>query len=422
VPTPAITSISPSPLYAGATATVFGTDLPLTIDTVRASVAPPDYDPTPAEPDAAGTVHPMFVLAGIPVTWVGGHPTFVVPATTRTTGVLVVSLNATGGTHDIKWDTPVAPDFVVPFVVPPSGAGTAPGVTPPPASATVNGVIYDPSWNLLTNPAPSPAAFVTVIDPWPVYSGLLCTAGGPNVGVCTDILITTVKTVNAVTTQRTLSAPLTRLNQNSASFTLPDFGVEAFTTAAAQVRYTVDGAVHLSYPLPLVLVAPPAATGPPATAVTPTYGYNIPTGGYWGPLAMQRWQFHDPSDPDPVTNTWTVPINPREMSSVFPTRAFTQKHSTAVDGQLLLFEGPPAPVDFTFAGAILDANHYDMLRSWTYERHTAIEIRDHFGRTLLVVMTKFDVKPKNARGVYWRHEYSIEALLLDISPPTLIPA
>ena len=94
--------------------------------------------------------------------------------------------------------------------------------------------------------------------------------------------------------------------------------------------------------------------------------------------------------------------------------------TTAMDGQALLFEGFAAPTEWTFSGSTLDAANYEALRAWTYDRPgRRLYLYDHYGRRMTIVLKQFAPTPKRSIGKYWRHEYTITALVLDISAPTV---
>ncbi len=130
--------------------------------------------------------------------------------------------------------------------------------------------------------------------------------------------------------------------------------------------------------------------------------------------AFKRWKMYD------ANSTYTFPINPSGMTSPFGERNIHTKSSTAVDGKVLLFEAARQPPEWTFTGTILDPAHFEALRSWTYDRlGRRVVITDHFGRNLVVVLKKFDPVPKRSLGRYWRHEYTMTAIVISISAPTV---
>lgn len=130
---------------------------------------------------------------------------------------------------------------------------------------------------------------------------------------------------------------------------------------------------------------------------------------------VQRWQFYDPA----TTDTWTMPANPSEMSPVHERRSIEVMATTAVDGQVLLREGSRVPAEFSFSGKTLNYTHYETLRSWVYDRPNRIQITDHFGRPLTVVLRDFKATPNRARNRYWYHQYEVTGVILDVGAATV---
>lgn len=122
---------------------------------------------------------------------------------------------------------------------------------------------------------------------------------------------------------------------------------------------------------------------------------------------FKRWTLTDPYTGD----VYTFPNNPNKMTSPFPEKALTSLTTTAVGGQALVWEGATPPTSWSFGGSILDAAHYEALRSWVYEHQGRLLVTDHFGRGIVCVLRSFKPEPKRAVGRYWRHEYTIEALI-----------
>jgi hypothetical protein len=115
--------------------------------------------------------------------------------------------------------------------------------------------------------------------------------------------------------------------------------------------------------------------------------------------------------------SWTVPINPDAMTSLFPEKALTAKYTTA--GKVLLFESSQQPANWQFSGAILDADHYEGLRHWTYDVPGRIEITDHYGRRIDCALQSFAPEPKRGNGQRpWRHTYTVRALVFRVTAPT----
>jgi len=130
-----------------------------------------------------------------------------------------------------------------------------------------------------------------------------------------------------------------------------------------------------------------------------------------------RWVFHDPTGADP---DYTVPINPNVMSSIYPKKTMTMETTTAVNGKVLLWQGMTKPVEWSFGGEILDETHFENLRHWVYDKNYRIQITDHFGRVLKVVLESFEPTPKRAINVYWRHQYTVTGILISAGPPTVL--
>lgn len=135
-------------------------------------------------------------------------------------------------------------------------------------------------------------------------------------------------------------------------------------------------------------------------------------------VGVQRWRFRDPAlegvwlpSEEQWKYEWTVPINPNEMSSPFGEKNVSVRVTSAVDGRALLFEGQAPPPNWTFGGAILDASHHERLLFWSEKRNRVI-IRDHFGREIVCYILSFEATPKRSAGRYWRHDYTVTALVL----------
>lgn len=130
---------------------------------------------------------------------------------------------------------------------------------------------------------------------------------------------------------------------------------------------------------------------------------------------MQRWTLYDPS----TAELYTFPYNPREMGSLFGSRNVTSRSTTAVDGQAILFEGNRQPTQWSFSGFLLDHQSHEALRSWALDRTGRLQLTDHFGRVIELVMTGFESTPRRDRNRYWRHEYTVRALVLSVGPATV---
>ena len=261
------------------------------------------------------------------------------------------------------------------------------------------------------------------LSPYPGTPGVTITGTGPDLGTCTSIVIYITEAIGGnLTATRVISltASLTRVDQNTVTFTMPDFGVVVPTAANAKAIYTVSAVSYftniLAYETDITSTTPPPATPP-----TPTYGYGLPNTGMKFPSTSPRWKFHDPYDSNSGTNTYTFEFNPDSMTSPFPTRTINSAHTTAIDGQVLLTEGAPQLAQWKFSGTIRKGYQYDMLRSWVYDRNRRIEVTDHFGRVLTCVLTQLDAQPLKKINDYWIHSYTVSGLVISVSQPTQIP-
>lgn len=138
-------------------------------------------------------------------------------------------------------------------------------------------------------------------------------------------------------------------------------------------------------------------------------------------MAVLKWKFVDPSDPDPLTNNYTFEWSPNTQTSPFAKRNITFLGTTATNGQPLMWEGQREPMEMTFGGAIPNRAQYEALRKWVYDRNGRMFIYDHFGRRMTVLFTGFDpTPPERARGSrYWYHTFQITCRVLAITAPTV---
>lgn len=132
-------------------------------------------------------------------------------------------------------------------------------------------------------------------------------------------------------------------------------------------------------------------------------------------MPVKRWVFTDPF----VGESWTVPQNPREMSSLFGEKAVSMRTTTAVDGQPIVFEGNTPLAQWEFSGTVRTQEHYLELQRWVNKRNRIV-ITDHFGRTIPCYLIDFAPVPRRAINVYWFHDYTVRAIITgSIGEPTV---
>ena len=126
-----------------------------------------------------------------------------------------------------------------------------------------------------------------------------------------------------------------------------------------------------------------------------------------------RWTFVD----SVANESYTVPINPNEAGSPFPTRALKSAQANWADvsrglQRLRVFESPPEPVDWSFSGVIRTQEHHDALLRWA-NKNNEVSVSDHLGRTFEVIIKAFrPVERRPTPNVSWRMTYTVQALVL----------
>jgi hypothetical protein len=121
------------------------------------------------------------------------------------------------------------------------------------------------------------------------------------------------------------------------------------------------------------------------------------------PTPFRRWVFFDPI----MNETWTVPLNPNQMTSPWPARKFAYRTTTAGRGGAnVIYEGRADLAQWQFSGILLDKTHYDELLYWS-QKANSVHVTDHLGRTFKVLFDQFDAKPKAAYGKPWKHDYTM---------------
>jgi hypothetical protein len=132
---------------------------------------------------------------------------------------------------------------------------------------------------------------------------------------------------------------------------------------------------------------------------------------------VQRWIIQDlQASP---TESWTMPMNPREMTSPIQDRAFETAYGVKAWGtgegglnRLRTVESSTPALEWSFTGFIRDKAHYDQLAYWA-RKDGKVRITDHLGRTFEVLMQAWlptDRKP--TPNSPWRLQYQMKTLLL----------
>lgn len=132
---------------------------------------------------------------------------------------------------------------------------------------------------------------------------------------------------------------------------------------------------------------------------------------------VKRWKFIDAKETDPAYKTYVFPRNPREMESVTEERAVSSM--TTTNGKVLLYEGATPARSWSFSGYFLHKTEADAMNYWVYHKRRRFQLIDHYGRTINLVLTSLDAVPKRRVGYYWSHDYTVNALVLSVTAPTI---
>lgn len=128
---------------------------------------------------------------------------------------------------------------------------------------------------------------------------------------------------------------------------------------------------------------------------------------------MLRWVFLDTV----TTETYTVPMNPKAMTSPFLSHATTPGTRSPVD---LRFYGTRRAIrpakEWQFSGLVRTQGHHDALVYWA-SKTNLLNITDHYGRTFAVRIRSIDMQDRKAnRQVPWRLQYTVTALSYGVVP------
>lgn len=111
--------------------------------------------------------------------------------------------------------------------------------------------------------------------------------------------------------------------------------------------------------------------------------------------------------------TWTMPINPDQMSSPHQDKSISTAFGTKAGHERLRTFVTPSPAkEWSWGGVIRTKQHYDQLELWA-KKPGKIRVTDHLGRTFEVVIQGFVPEDRQPRpGVMWRMRYEMSTLLL----------
>lgn len=125
-------------------------------------------------------------------------------------------------------------------------------------------------------------------------------------------------------------------------------------------------------------------------------------------MALVRWTFQDTE----TLEEYEFQMNPNQGGSPSRTKNFTQRQTAAHGGSVLVFEGQRELMQGQASGIILEEQHYiDLALDW-FERSVPLILTDDLGRQYRILLTGFN--PTRGWKVHhpWRHEYTLDWLVL----------
>lgn len=125
---------------------------------------------------------------------------------------------------------------------------------------------------------------------------------------------------------------------------------------------------------------------------------------------VTRWLFEDLE----TVESYQLEINPGEMTLPAYEKSMTYNNTTASgeEGRVVAFEGADKPLFLSFTGVSLSSAQDEAFKTWYRKRHQ-IRITDDRGDQWIVYITKYAPKRKRSVHYPYRHDYSIEAFVLD---------
>lgn len=179
------------------------------------------------------------------------------------------------------------------------------------------------------------------------------------------------------------------------SVPVPDLPTGTYVLVARDVTTGQESSVTFGVEQ---LTNDPSADPPPAGPTIP------PTSE-----AVVRWVFELPA---PGAEVYVFPNNPQDMSSPHAERVLNADHTTAPDGQALLFEGEPVPVQWTVSGFCFDQDHYEALEHWQSLNRRFFAV-DHLQRAWVVTFESLDWTPVRDPQRPWAHRYTAKFLVYE---------
>lgn len=121
-----------------------------------------------------------------------------------------------------------------------------------------------------------------------------------------------------------------------------------------------------------------------------------------------RWHLTDPA----TSEDYEFEINPNEGGSPQRKRLVDSTPTVAPDGIPIIYEGRESPIELSWSGILRTEEQFNAIRKWYNKRHQIL-LTDDLGRTMWIYIIGFSPNRVRAQQAPWKHEYSIEARVLD---------
>lgn len=129
-----------------------------------------------------------------------------------------------------------------------------------------------------------------------------------------------------------------------------------------------------------------------------------PDDGPSAPVTPWRWVFEVTGD---NARLYEFPNNPTDMTSPHADRVINPEHTTAPDGQPLLFEGEPVPVEWTATGVCFTQAHFVELELWL-ALNQRFYVIDHLERAWVVTLESIEWTELRDPTRPYAHRYSMK--------------
>lgn len=128
-------------------------------------------------------------------------------------------------------------------------------------------------------------------------------------------------------------------------------------------------------------------------------------------MAVVKWTFNDPT----MSETYVFEVNPKQGGTPAYEKNLSYVNTAGPDGRVLAFEGRSKPQEGQFSGTILSEEQYNAMLYW-FNKRNQIYMSDDLGRAFTIYITKLDAKRIRAVSHPWKHDYTVNYVILDWIP------